>query len=349
MKGRGDTKDRESTGGPGSDVEEVFLVVEDEDELERCPNFVVEVVWEPTGIGGGGAGKERRKERGKEEVLVVEVKDGEMMKYKKVENRTKPVATTLPEEYRIVRHEPPDPLASLPELPIHPPDFTPSKRYTQERYEANDIDPGKFMWPEEKKLGHHIIRINKFCLAWEETEKGLFKLTFYPTVMMPTIKHTPWNEKNLPIPPGILREVIAYIKNKIASGVYEPSNSSYWSAWFCVPKKNGQIRLVHNLQPLNRVTIRDSATPPFTEQLAESFGGRACYATLDLFVAFDQRQLDVRSRDLTTFSSPLGTYRLTAIPMGWTNSFQIMQGDVTFALKDEIPEYTIPYADDVPI
>ena len=35
--------------------------------------------------------------------------------------------------------------------------------------------------------------------------------------------------------------------------------------------------------------------------------------------------------------------------MGWTNSFQIMQGDVTFALKDEIPEYTIPYADDVPI
>ena len=204
MKGRGDTKDRESTGGPGSDVEEVFLVVEDEDELERCPNFVVEVVWEPTGIGGGGAGKERRKEPGKEEVLMVEVKDGEMMKYKKVANRTKPVATTLPEEYRIVRHEPPDPLASLPELPIHPPDFTPGERYTQERYEANDIDPGKFMWPEEKKLGHHIIRINEFCLAWEETEKGSFKLTFYPAVMMPTIEHTPWNEKNLPIPPGIL-------------------------------------------------------------------------------------------------------------------------------------------------
>ena len=57
-------------------MEEVFLVVKDEDELERCPNFVVEVVWEPTGIGGGGAGKERRKEQGKEEVLVVEVKDG---------------------------------------------------------------------------------------------------------------------------------------------------------------------------------------------------------------------------------------------------------------------------------
>ena len=57
----------------------------------------------------------------------------------------------------------------------------------------------------------------------------------------------------------------------------------------------------------------------------------------------------MRSRDLTTFTCPLGTFRLTAIPMGWTNSFQIMQGDVAFALRDEIPEYTIPYADDVPI
>lgn len=168
-------------------------------------------------------------------------------------------------------------------------------------------------------------------------------------MVMPTIEHIPYMERNIPIPPGILKEVIEYIKGKIASGVYEPSNSSYRSSWFCVPKKNGKIRLVHNLQPLNRITIRDAAVPPYTEQLAESFGGRACYAALDLFVAFDQRRLDVRSRDLTTFSSPLGTFRLTAIPMGWTNSFQIMQGDVTFALKDEIPEYTIPYADDVPI
>ena len=49
MKGQGDTNDwgRENPSRLGKDVEEVFLVVddEDEDELERCPNFVVEVVW----------------------------------------------------------------------------------------------------------------------------------------------------------------------------------------------------------------------------------------------------------------------------------------------------------------
>ena len=79
--------------------------------------------------------------------------------------------------------------------------------------------------------------------------------------------------------------------------------------------------MVHNLQPLNGVTIRDSAVPLFMDQTAEDFGGRGCYGMLDLCVAFHQQELDISSRDMTTFSTPLGTFRLMAIPMGWTNSF----------------------------
>ena len=41
-------------------------------------------------------------------------------------------------------------------------------------------------------------------------------------------------------------------------------------------KKDGKsLRLVHDLQPLNAVTIRDPAVPPHSEQLAESFAGSA--------------------------------------------------------------------------
>jgi hypothetical protein len=83
------------------------------------------------------------------------------------------------------------------------------------------------------------------------------------------------------------------------------------------------------------------------DQMIDAFAGRACYGLLDLFVAFDQRTLDVRSRDMTTFQTPLGTLRLTVIPMGYTNAAQIMHGDVTYMLQDEIPKYTIPYIDDV--
>ena len=92
------------------------------------------------------------------------------------------------------------------------------------------------------------------------------------------------------------------------------------------------------LTPLNAVSIKDAAVPPFVDHVAESFAGRACCSVFDLYVAFDQRKLDPRSRDMTTFQTPLGTFRLTSIPMGYTNSFQIMHNDVTFILQDEIPE-----------
>ena len=121
------------------------------------------------------------------------------------------------------------------------------------------------------------------------------------------IEHIPWVHKNIPIPPGIYEEVIWIIRDKIASGVYEESNASYRSRWFCVTKKDGKsLRIIHDLQPLNQVTIRDASVPPPTEQYAEGFAGKACYGVLDLFISFDQRALAERSRDITTFQTPLG-------------------------------------------
>ena len=69
----------------------------------------------------------------------------------------------------------------------------------------------------------------------------------------------------------------------------------------------------------------------------------------DLFVGFDQRVLDIKSRDLTTFQTPLGTFRMTSIPMGYMNSVQIQQGDITFILQEEIPHVTVPFINDIPV
>lgn len=115
-------------------------------------------------------------------------------------------------------------------------------------------------------------------------------------------------------------------------------------------KKDGKsLRLVHDLQPLNAITIKDSGLPPIIENYAESFGGRSCYAVFDLFVGFDQCALAPESRDLTTFQTPLGTLQLTSIPMGYTNSMQIQHRDLTFLLQDEIPDFAAPFVNDVPV
>jgi hypothetical protein len=66
--------------------------------------------------------------------------------------------------------------------------------------------------------------------------------------------------------------------------------------------------------------------------LVESFGARACYASLDLFVTYNQRVVYPESRDPMTFQSPLGTLCHTHLVMGHTNSVQIMQGDINYIL-----------------
>jgi hypothetical protein len=289
-------------------------------------------------------------EKAGEQTIQVSEIPADQYVYKKVANRVKPVATTLPEDFRIVRKFPSDPLANLPELPEHPPEFTPGRRYTVERKEAMKVNEDGFLWPEEEKLVHYVIKVQEEGFAWDETEKGKFSADYFEPVVIPTVEHVPWVLRNIPIPQGVFDQVVDVIKAKIASGVYEPSNSSYRSRWFAVTKKDGKsIRIVHDLQPLNQVTIKDSGLPPHVEPYVESFGGRGCYGMFDLFVGFDQRELAVKSRDLTTFQTPLGTFRLTSIPMGYTNSMQIQHGDTTFLLQDEIPHVTIPFVDDIPV
>ena len=269
--------------------------------------------------------------------------------YKRVANKTRPVATTLPENFRIVRLEHPNPLANMPPLPTHPPDFVPTGRFTQERRAQMSL--GKdLLWPEEIKLAELIVCTHNTAFAWTDDERGSFDPEFFAPIEIPHIAHIPWALRQGPIPRGILNQVTKLIEDKWRSGVYEPSSSSYNSRWFCVFKKDGtSLRLVHSLEPLNAVTIKNAAMPPYTDVVAEDFAGRSIYTTLDLCVSFDQRQLHPDSRDMTTFNTPLGAFRLTVLPMGWTNSPAVLQGDITHILRPEIPHCTQPFADDVPI
>ena len=274
-----------------------------------------------------------------------------VFKYKPVALKTKPVIQELPAEFRIQREILGDPLEEMPCLSTEPPEFEPTGRYTQERMEKMDkAHEEGFLWKEERKLMHHFMMLQNLGFAWDDTERGRFREDFFPPIDIPVIPHKPWVLKNIPIPPGLYPEVCRIIKTKMEAGVYEPSNSSYRSRWFCVLKKDGKsLRLVHSLEPLNEVTIAHSGVPPATETLAAQFSGRACGGMFDLYVGYDERTLSEKSRDLTTFQTPFGALRLVTLPMGWTNSVPIFHDDVTFILQPEIPDVTVPFIDDVPI
>ena len=184
--------------------------------------------------------------------------------------------------------------------------------------------------------------------AWTDDEQGAFDPEYFNPVEIPYVSHMPWVHRQGLIPWGILDQVVAIIKDKISSRVYEPSSSSYNSRWFCILKKDGtSLHLVHSLEPLNAITIKDATAPPYTDVIAEDFAGRAIYTTLNLCVFFDQRQLHPNSCNLTTFTTLLGAQWLGIILMGWTGSPAILQGDITRILHPEIPKVTVPFMDDL--
>src|SRR5882724_5659759 len=96
-----------------------------------------------------------------------------------------------------------------------------------------------------------------------------------------------------------------------------------------------------------RSRSRILAPPPILEFYAENLGGRGSYTGLDLFIAFDHWSLAVQSQDLTTFQMPLSLLCLTTLPIGATNSVQILQGDISFIIQEEIPDIAATFMDDV--
>ena len=90
--------------------------------------------------------------------------------------------------------------------------------------------------------------------------------------------------------------------------------------------------MVFDLQDLNRVSIWDAVMLPFVETLAEQFSRAGIYTNLNFDVMFDQCKIDPESCNMTTFNTPLGTFRFMVLSINYTNSLQIMHNDIAFML-----------------
>ncbi|KAG6874892.1 hypothetical protein C0992_006070 [Termitomyces sp. T32_za158] len=185
-------------------------------------------------------------------------------KYKPVALKTKPVASSVSEDFRIEQKIIGDPLADMPPLIPNPPPFVPTGRFTDKRRKQflADHDKGFLTATELDILTDLMAKQNK-AFAWEDSERGSLCTNLFPPVVIPTIPHIPWTKRNQPIPPGLEVEVCQIIRSKIKAGVYEPSNSAYHSRWFCVLKKNGSLRIttLRQHEPMGSRYI-DPSDPP---------------------------------------------------------------------------------------
>ncbi|KAI7945575.1 hypothetical protein MJO29_011963 [Puccinia striiformis f. sp. tritici] len=191
-----------------------------------------------------------------------------------------------------------------------PPEFTPTWKITEERLKVVNFGPKDLLWEEEFKLFKHLIITRQDAFAFGPEERGLLKHTYGQPYVIPVIKHEPWQQKPIPIPTAIKDQFIELVRERIKTGLYEQSFSTYSSPGFCVKKQ---------------------------DELIESFTGRACYGLGDIMGGYDERELAPESRPLTTFETRLGRFQLTRLPQGATNSVAVYQAQMMWILQDEIP------------
>ena len=74
-------------------------------------------------------------------------------------------------------------------------------------------------------------------------------------------------------------------------------------------KKDEKLQIVHNLQPLNRVFIRNTGLSPNFESFVELFAAQQYYIAFDLYWKFDACKVYPKSRDITAFITLLKLVR----------------------------------------
>ncbi|KAJ8454791.1 hypothetical protein ONZ51_g12825 [Trametes cubensis] len=217
----------------------------------------------------------------------------------------------------------PIPLPTPPPLPTNPPrrdDLQYTARLSRERLDLIlSAVPDRFLSEAELDLLASVLVERQAAIAFNDSER----------------EHIPWVRPPIPIPKAIVGKVRDLLREQTLAGKYEQSCAAYWSPVFTVLKKNGSLRLVHDLQDLNSVTIRDAALPPRPDDFAEGFVGHTVYGVADLFSGYDARTLDPRSRDLTTFQCMEVSARNTVLPQGATNAVTDFGRCTYHTLRDE--------------
>jgi hypothetical protein len=166
-------------------------------------------------------------------------------------------------------------------------------------------------------LFRHLISV--FFSYRQLSPPTMFDSKYYPDYIMRTVPHTPWQLPPICLPKAREDTVTTLLQEQPDTGKYEGSSSAYRSMVFPVKKKQGLLRLVHDLQPLNRVTICDAGVPPCVDDMIETFAGRSVYFIADLKAGYDAMLPDSRSRDLTAFHGyNFGLLRLMTLPQGYS-------------------------------
>ncbi|KAG5462599.1 MAG: hypothetical protein BJ554DRAFT_4469 [Olpidium bornovanus] len=110
-------------------------------------------------------------------------------------------------------------------------------------------------------IGHHGR-----AFAFDKSEIGCVDPTVVPPVIIFTVPHVLWNLKPIPVLRVHFAQLLELLRDRLHKQVIKRGNGPYANRLFTVPKKNGKLRFIQDLQPANKMTICNAGVGRFLEE-----------------------------------------------------------------------------------
>ena len=113
-----------------------------------------------------------------------------------------------------------------------------------------------------------------------------------------------------------LKELKCQVQDWLKQGIVRPSKSPWCTPIVFVKKLDQTTRICLDFRALNNVIESDGYPLPRISKVLEKLGGKRIFSTLDANNAYQCISMDLDSRELTAFSTPLGHFEFLRMPFG---------------------------------
>ena len=158
----------------------------------------------------------------------------------------------------------------------------------------------------------------------------------------------PFKEQFRCIPPPLLEEVHASLRDVLEAGAICPSQSPWCNVVVLVWKKDSTLCFCVNFRCLNMHMKKDSYPLPHIQETLENMAGSAHFSSMDFKSGFWQIKMAPGSQQYTAFTlGNLGFYDFTCMLFGLCNAPTMFQHLIQNTLGELNLTYCVIYLDDI--